>query len=62
MEVRRREVTSTVRMTWRTNRVDGAIQTRMLASIIKNIVERVQSDGFSRWWLMSEALIDAQGA
>jgi hypothetical protein len=34
----------------------------MLASIIKNNIEKVQSDGFSRWWLMSKAPIDAQGA
>ena len=47
-EVRRREVTSTVRMTWWTNRVNGAAKARMLASIINNSVMRGHLDGFSR--------------
>lgn len=43
-----REVTSTAWMTWRTNRVNGAAETRMLASIIKKDVVRGHSDGLSR--------------
>lgn len=58
----RREVTSTAWMTWRTNRVNGAAETRMLASIIKKDMMRENSDGFPRCQTMPGASGDAEGA